>query len=266
MYDDHIPADYVENTVEEAIEKGWIQVYLQPLIRSQSNELCGAEALVRWEDPKYGRLMPSYFIPILEKEQKINLIDLHVAKTVCEFLHIEKREFDIPISINLSRVDFYICDIIEDIHSLVVKNGLSTSQINLEVTESILQQDKQVMTEIIDKAHRLDYRVLMDDFGSGYSSLNVLKDFDFDCIKLDMQFLQSMSERSIIIMETIVGLAQRLGMSTVIEGVETEEQYDLVKRLKFDRAQGYYFSRPVKIDEAKEIFRKKFPFESSSKS
>ena len=242
---------YIESHIEEAIEKEWIQVYLQTNIRGLSKRVCGAEALSRWIDPVYGMISPGEFIPVLEKKRKIQLLDRYVMETICRELGERRRrgQFIVPISMNFSRLDFDVPTLLQEMEEIMEKNSLPRNYVHIEITESAVMENEAYMKDTVRELHTLGYKVWMDDFGSGYSSLNLLKEFEFDTFKIDMRFLSDMGKKSLIIISSILYMAKEIGIHTVAEGVETEEQYRFLKVAGCERMQGYYFARPEPMKE-----------------
>ena len=166
---------YIETHIEEAIEKKWIQVYLQTNVRGLSKRVCGAEALSRWIDPVYGFISPTEFIPVLEKKRKIHLLDGYVLEELCRELGERRRQglFIVPISMNFSRLDFDVPNAITGMEAIFEKHDVPRNYIHIEITESAVMENEVYMKDTVKELHRLCYEVLMDDFGSGYSSLNL---------------------------------------------------------------------------------------------
>lgn len=246
---------YILDGLDTAISRGYITVLYQPIVSLSTGKICGAEALARWNDPEAGIISPSKFIPTLEKYREIHKLDIYAMKSVCRDYRM-RNEADlplVPVSVNLSRLDFELCDIIHEIELEMTLNGLPRSMMNIEITESINDEDMTVLNLGIEKFRALGYEVWMDDFGSGYSSLNVLKDYSFDTIKFDMKFLHGFdikkSEKAKYIISSNLEMARLMGMQALAEGVETPEQLEYLRSIGFDKAQGYYFGRPMKLDE-----------------
>ena len=243
---------YVLENFDRALEEGWIDVYYQPIVRTASRKVCDEEALARWIDPNRGLLSPAEFIPVLEDALLIPKLDLHMVDLVLANMRRKRRAglYVVPVSINLSRVDFDACDMVEEISARTDAAGIEHSLLNIEITESVIGQDYDFMRREIERFRALGFRVWMDDFGSGYSSLDMLQQFDFGLIKFDMQFMQqfSSSPKSRIILSRLMKLASALGIDTVMEGVETEEQVCFLKDIGCDKIQGYYYSPPVPLD------------------
>lgn len=256
---------YVISHVGEAIEQGWIRAYYQPIIRAASGVLCGVEALARWDDPVRGMLSPADFIPSLEDSQQVWKLDLCVAEQA--FSEIASRMHQglavIPVSINLSRTDFFCCDIFSEIERLVVKHAIPRNTVHIEVTETAIVSQEDVVVKTLDRFRQAGYEAWMDDFGSGYSSLNLLKDYDFDVLKLDMAFLRKDTKRSRAIISSVISMDKHIGIRTLAEGVETKEQADFLRRAGCEKMQGYYFGKPMPFDEMlKQCSGRGFPVES----
>ena len=241
---------HIESHIEEAIAEKQVKVYLQPNVRGLTQRVCGAEALSRWIDPKYGMIYPGDFISVLEKTLKIHLLDLYVFREICKNLgeRLERKETVFPISLNFSRLDFNIGDFLDQLELIVEQYHVPKNLLHIEVTESVVMHNEGYMKYVVKKLHELGYQVWMDDFGSGYSSLNLLKEFELDTFKIDMRFLSDMGKKSLIIIYSILYMAKEIGIHTVAEGVETEEQFRFLKHAGCERMQGYYFGRPEPME------------------
>ena len=242
---------------ESAVEKQHIQPYYQPVIRTISRKLCSFEALARWVDPERGVIRPDQFIPVLEQEGLIHLLDQCVIRQVCERLRrtMDRGGMPIPVSVNLSRLDFQLCDIFSAVDELARMYQIPHDFLYIEITESVMGDDEEGMHGIVDRFHAAGYQVWMDDFGSAYSSLNTLKDFTFDELKLDMRFLSSFSQRSRRILTAMVHMAKEIDIHTLTEGVETEEQFHYLRNIGCEKVQGYFFGRPLPYEEGMEHLR-----------
>ncbi|GHV96852.1 hypothetical protein lacNasYZ03_16950 [Lactobacillus nasalidis] len=238
---------YLINHLDEAIAKHYLRVYYQPVIRTLTGRLCSAEALVRWIDPVKGFLSPGDFIPLFEEMNLSHKVDRFVIREVTRQLReqIDKGQKLVPVSINLSRTDFQMMDPLTELNTAVRKNGLRRSLVNVEITESALSKDVDGLKRAIHNFRQAGYEVWMDDFGSGYSSLNYLKNFEFDEIKLDMVFMKNFDEASKKILSACVKMAKDLGIHTLAEGVETKQQLDFMRSIGCERIQGYYYSKPL---------------------
>ena len=245
---------HIKATFSTALERGYIQPYFQPVVRSISRKLCSFEALARWIDPDYGFIRPDQFIPVLEQMHAIHLLDIHVARTACATIRqtVERGDIPVPISINLSRLDFVLCDIFDEINQAVIDYHIPHDFLYVEITESLMAEQGSGMHEVIERFRSAGFQIWMDDFGSGYSSLNVLKDFSFEEIKLDMKFLSSFDQRSRRIMTAVIQMAKEIGIHTLAEGVETEEQFMFLRNIGCEKVQGYFFGRPLPYTESLE--------------
>ena len=237
------------DNLDRAIEEGWIRVYYQPIVRSINGKVCDVEALARWQDPVRGLLAPSSFIPVLEEAMLIPKLDLYVVKQVLKDLKAYEQagHRNVPISINFSRADFEACDLVQTICSMVDEAHVDRKLINIEITESIVGSDFGFIKEQIARFRAEGFQVWMDDFGSGYSSLEVLQSVRFDLIKFDMGFIRRLNEGDDgkIILTEMMKMATSLGLDTVCEGVETEEQARFLQEIGCSKLQGYYFLKPV---------------------
>lgn len=238
--------DYVTEHLEEALENHWIQVYYQPVIRTLTGELCGLEALARWVDPQVGFLSPASFIPVLEQARLIHRLDAYVLEEVCRMLRerLDKNLCITPVSFNLSRYDFDSMDVFSVVENTRKKYSLPRDFLHVEITESTLAQNAQLVHQALDQLREKGYEIWLDDFGSGYSSLNVLKDYQVDLIKLDMGFLRNFTAKSRSIIASVITMAKDLGVKTLVEGVETKEQADFLAAMGCGRMQGYFFGKP----------------------
>lgn len=250
---------FVVSQFDAALEQGHIQAYYQPVIRTISKKLCSFEALARWVDPERGVIRPDQFIPVLERVGLIHRLDQCVIRLVCERLRrsVETGEIPIPVSVNLSRLDFQLCDIFTAVDTLVRTYQIPHDFIYIEITESTMAEEEERMHSIVDRFHRAGYQVWMDDFGSAYSSLNTLKDFSFDELKMDMRFLSSFSQRSRRILTSVVDMAKVIDIHTLAEGVETEEQFHYLRNIGCEKVQGYFFGRPLPYEEGMRQLREK---------
>lgn len=246
---------YVISHIDEAVEKGYLRVYYQPIVDLTTGEVIELEALARWIDPTYGFLSPGDFIPPLEESKLIHKIDGFMARQVCKDQAELKRMAgrDVPVSINLSRHDFMITNIVDSIKETVASNNVDVKNLHIEVTESALERDSEELKAKLTELKACGFEIWLDDFGSGYSSLNSLQDFNFDVIKVDMKFMKTLetSPQTKIIVKSIIEMTKNLKLRTLMEGVETETQARFIKAIGADMSQGYLFSRPVPIDELK---------------
>lgn len=237
------------NEMEHALETGEFVVYFQPKYELDHCRPSGAEALVRWKKADGTIVSPGDFIPVFESNGFIIRLDYYVWDQVCQFIknNLAHRGDSEVISVNVSRVNLYNPDFLESLVNLVEKYKIPPKYLNLELTESAFSDDARMIQNAVDYLHKAGFTILMDDFGSGYSSLNVLKDIDIDVLKIDMRFLSkgSSEERGEKILEAVIKMAKSLDMLVIAEGVEEEKQVKMLKRLGCDYIQGYYFAKPM---------------------
>ncbi len=236
---------------DKAIADRQFHMFLQPQI-ANDGAIVGAEALVRWIHPEKGMISPGIFIPTLEKAGLIHKLDLYMWESAARKLE-EWKESGIEkysISVNISTKDFYYLDICESFRVLAEKYDFDRKKLKLEITESALMENVQKNMKTLDGLHGLGYDIEIDDFGSGYSSLGMLKDIHADILKIDMIFLQETQnvQRSTTILKNIITMSKELGMPVITEGVETKEQVDFLMRVGCDMFQGFYFARPMKVE------------------
>lgn len=240
---------YVVNNIDNAVKNGWIVPFYQPVVWSDTKELCGCEALARWMDPVYGQLSPIDFIPVLEEYRLIHRLDKSIFESVCKDLRaaMDAGRSVVPVSLNFSRLDFELMDAVQELESLVAKYQIPKELIHVEVTESALTDNFLQLNTAMNRIKELGYALWLDDFGSGYSSLNVLKDYQFDVIKIDMRFLTNLdsSEKARTLVDCIVNMANRIDMLTLTEGVETPMQAEFLDQIGCNRLQGYLFGKPI---------------------
>ena len=246
---------FVIDHIDEAIEKEYIKVFYQPVIRVKTGEICGYEALVRWVDPTMGMLSPGDFIDTLEQFHLIHLVDTFVVKRVCKDyaqMRDEGKEL-VPVSINISRLDFELCDIFGVVEDTRAEYDVPRHMLDLEITESSLNENEGYIRSQCDKMREMGYHVWIDDFGSGYSSLNTIANYNFDVLKLDMVFLRSYDNnpKTGKIMGYIIKGAKAMGVSPLCEGVETDVHFAFLKQIGCERAQGYYFGKPMPMEESR---------------
>ncbi|MBQ9898452.1 MAG: bifunctional diguanylate cyclase/phosphodiesterase [Ruminococcus sp.] len=244
---------YIVNNIDHAIENGFIKVYYQPVVSTENGCICGLEALARWLDPNYGLLPPGSFIEILEEYRQIHKLDQCIIEQVCRDYRgkADAGEPFVPVSLNFSRLDFELCDIVGYLTETAEKYNVPKHYLDVEITESALTDQQDFLQNAMKVLRSSGYKIWLDDFGSGYSSLNVLKDYQFDVLKIDMKFLHGFAnnQKTRPILENIVSLTKQLNMISLTEGVETKEQYEFLKNIGCDRAQGYLFSKPVPGEE-----------------
>lgn len=254
MDDDFNLKQYIVNNIDVALDRGDIKVYYQPVVWAKNRKLCGFEALTKWNDPKYGFISPGVFIPILEEYRQIHKLDMIVFETVCRDIRhqIDVHAPTVPVSINFSRLDFELMDAVEVLETCAKTYNIPREYIHVEITESALSDAQEKLQYELGRLRDNGYPLWLDDFGSGYSSLNVLKDYSFDVMKIDMKFLSTFhenQEKSKAVLRNIVQLSKDLGMSTLTEGVETFEQARFLNVIGCERLQGFLFGKAMPIKD-----------------
>ena len=248
---------YIAANIDKAIENGYIRVFYQPIVRLDDGKLCDLEALARWDDPVYGMLSPAVFIDVLENHHLIHKLDIAMTELVCINMReaIERGLKPVPISLNFSRKDFDSCDMAEKLIEITDRYGISHDMIEVEITESALTDHADALSLAMKKLKAAGFKLWLDDFGSGYSSLNSLKDFPFDVLKIDMKFLAGFeeNERTKPILSSVVHMSDEIGMMALSEGVETDEQREFLRSIGCERAQGYFFGKPMDKEDVVEF-------------
>ena len=246
----------IRSQMETALEQRQFHIYLQPVYSLSAGRPVGAEALVRWMHPTRGEIPPGEFIPLFEKNGFITALDRYVWEEVCRYLSNRKEQGLqlLPISVNASRASLCQEDLCGEITALTQRYGVEPRLFRIEITETAYAEQPQQLQEVTRQLQKAGYAVLMDDFGSGYSSLNTLKDLDIAELKLDKEFLseQSTSPRGQVVIESIIHLAKALSITTVAEGIENEVQLRFLQSVSCDIGQGYYFAKPMPADEFEE--------------
>lgn len=251
---DMVNTAFVLRNFENAMEKGHIHVYYQPITRALTGKVCSVEALARWEDPEKGMIFPGNFIPVLEKMKLIHLLDRYVIESTARIYHrLKKAGYPIiPVSVNLSRVDFDTMKPFDFMEEIIYRYQVPRQFFHIEVTESALTRDTGVLKNELFRFKKAGYQLWLDDFGSGYSTLNVLKEFPFDLLKIDMAFLRNFNEESRKIIRFIILMAKNLSIHTLAEGAETKEQVDFLRESGCEDIQGYFYGKPMSIEEFEE--------------
>ncbi|MCI5900937.1 MAG: EAL domain-containing protein [Blautia sp.] len=267
LYDDALRAKMlrekaITDTMEAALAEGQFTVFFQPKYSLKEECMAGAEALVRWIHPKWGFMSPGEFIPLFEKNGFIPNLDRYIWERVCEKLREwkEKGYPLLPVSVNVSRADVYQIDLVETLGRLVRKYEIDPSCLHLEITESAYAENPGEIISTVNQLRKLGFIIEMDDFGSGYSSLNMLNQMKMDILKLDMKFVQNEMAKSAdqSILNYIIGMSHGMGLSVVAEGVETREQLDRLRDIACDYVQGYYFAKPMPAEEYEELLKRQF--------
>ena len=243
---------------QNAIENNEISFFLQPQVRSSTGKIVGAETLARWKKPDGQFYSPAVFIPILEKYGSITRLDLFIWESACRWQgeRIRQGKETVPISVNVSQMDIIAIDVPTFFEGLIQKYGISAKDIKLEITESAYASNMAVVRDSVSRLQEAGFMVMMDDFGSGYSSLNMLRSLNMDVIKLDAQFLQMQGDdrrKGVSILESVVNMTKNLSTPIIVEGVETEEQVRFMEELGCRYMQGFFFYRPMPVAQFEEL-------------
>ena len=253
MHDHFNLVQYIVSNVDEAVKNGWIVAYYQPVVFSKDNTLCGVEALARWIDPKYGFLNPGVFIGALEDAHLAHKVDLAILDLVCKNMRrvLDEGGVIVPTSINFSRADFSVVDIPNEVVHITNKYKIPSEYLHIEITESALLDEQVNLKDAMERLRKNGFALWLDDFGSGYSSFNTIKDYAFDVVKLDMAFLKGFdqNDKAKPVIDSVIKMADNIHMRTLCEGVETKEQAAFLKKIGCERLQGYLFSKPISYEE-----------------
>ena len=267
VYDHSMQVAYIDKAklageLQEGIAKEQFKVYYQPVIDTKTGKIASAEALIRWIHPDKGFISPALFIPALEENGHISELDFYVLKKVWQFINdrCENNKFVVPISVNLSWMDFYDEIMMEKIlkeMDCFRENGRE-HMARFEITETSYVAIRENRSGILESLRIKNAKILLDDFGSGFSSFGMLQDYDFDILKIDMSFIRKIGEnpKTKSIVHSIIGMAHEIGIKTVAEGVETEEQVSFLRQSGCDYIQGYYYSKPLPEEEFVEFLEK----------
>ncbi len=250
----------ITGDMEKALEAGQFVPYFQPQYDYATGRLCGAEALVRWKHPEKGLIPPGKFLPIFEENGFITEMDLHLWEKVCALVQRWQQMglSEVPISVNISRRDIYHPQLCQKLTDILNKYGLTTERLRLEITETAYMDDAEQLIRVVDELREHGFFVEMDDFGSGYSSLNTLKDVPVDLLKLDMKFLSDYDKnsRSGNILRSVIRMTHWLKLPVLAEGVESKEQAEYLRSMGCFLMQGYYFARPMTAEDFEELLNK----------
>lgn len=253
---------FIINEVNKAIEEEQFEVFLQPKINLVTDKSYGAEALVRWKHPNRGMISPGEFIPVYERNGIIGRLDQYMWRHVCMLLRrwLDEGKSPNPISVNVSRVNIYNPHLVEILKKLITEYRIPAGLLNLELTESAFMEDQALVMKTMSRLHDIGFKIMMDDFGSGYSSLNVLKDMEVDYLKVDMKFLQQSQKfnnsKGEKVITSVIRMAKWLHLPSIVEGVETIEQVDFLKCIGCEYAQGFFYAKPMPIEEYEAFLEK----------
>lgn len=255
---DEIVPRFSLDDINQAFDNNEFCFYLQPKCNAETGAIVGAEALVRWNHPEYGLVSPGEFIPLLERESMVTRFDLFIWRSVCEMLSRwdgEGRNL-VPVSVNVSMTDIEAIDVARVLGDLLDRFSIDARLLQVEITESAIAHNMDVVEETIRDLHARGIAVLMDDFGSAYSSLNMLKDINVDAIKLDMKFVDLNADnaaKGLKIIESVIDMAYQLRLSIIAEGAQTAEQVSKLRELGCMYIQGYYFYRPITVGKMEDL-------------
>ena len=248
----------IESEMADAMRNGEFKVFIQPKWDLVKDCICGGEALVRWVKPNGSMVFPDQFIPVFEKNGFIEKLDLYMLEEVCKKLRrlIDENRIIYPISVNQSRILLHNPDYINQVAKILKRHRIPNGFVELEITETVFLDERNLMIRTMNQLKSMDIKISMDDFGSGYSSLNMLKDVKFDVLKIDRGFFSEVitSQASVLILRKIIEMSEGLGIRVLCEGVETAEQVDMLKNLGCCYVQGYYYSKPIHCDEFAEKY------------
>lgn len=248
---------YVVDHLDEAIARGEIRAWSQPIIRVLTGRVCEVEILARWESERFGFIFPNEFIPLLESHGLIHKLDLEVFRLACiQWQEARALGMQVPFGVNLSRLDFELCDIYSNMRAIMERYEVPVDQVHVEVTESTEGHHDSAVIDGLRRFYEAGFRIYMDDFGTGYSSLGTMADQHYDVIKIDKSFVDRIetNERARSVLADTVSMIKRLGMQTLCEGVETESQLSFLRAIGCEKVQGYYISRPVSQEQVKRYF------------
>lgn len=259
---DEIVPRFSLDDINQAFDNNEFCFYLQPKCNAETGAIVGAEALVRWNHPEYGLVSPGEFIPLLERESMVTRFDLFIWRSVCEMLSRwdgEGRNL-VPVSVNVSMTDIESIDVARVLGDLLDRFSIDARLLQVEITESAIAHNMDVVEETIRDLHARGIAVLMDDFGSAYSSLNMLKDINVDAIKLDMKFVDLNADnaaKGLKIIESVIDMAYQLRLSIIAEGAQTAEQVSKLRELGCMYIQGYYFYRPLTVGKMEDLLERR---------
>lgn len=246
--------------VERALAEKEFTFYLQPKYSVSDKKIVGSEALVRWLHKKRGLIPPAEFIPIIEKNGLVTRVDMYIWEMVCATI---KKWMDdgldiAPVSVNVSRIDIDSVDVPEFFENLVTKYQINRKFLEIEITESAFVEDTRALKHVVQKLRTSGFTVLIDDFGSGYSSLNMLKDVQADVLKMDIKFFDLNNtnyEKGVDIIESVLNMSRKMKLSVIAEGVETEDQIQVIKNIGLNYVQGFYYYKPMSVDEYEKMLK-----------
>ena len=258
--DDFQTGRYIIQHFEEAMQNGWIRVFYQPILETRTKKAAVLEALARWMDPENGMISPGRFIPVLSQYHLLHKLDLYMVDRICSeyAARVEGGLSEAAVSVNISAQDFDYINVAESLNRILEKHGVPRDRIIVEITEQDLAQATDSFREQLLRIHESGYRLWLDDFGSGYSSLNVFGQYNIDRIKFDMELVRRLDDNggaNRIIMESVTDMCRRMGIHTLAEGIETKEQYNFLLGIGCEMVQGFLFFRPEPVEKVTESIR-----------
>ena len=253
----------IESSMEEALSSRQFEVFYQPKVCMRTAEITGSEALVRWRTQKGTLLMPDQFIPVFEKNRTIPQLDQYVFESVCVWLRklLDEGKPVLPVSINVSRLQFCNMDFVETYAGIKKSYAIPDGLLEIEFTESVMFDNWERLTSIVDQLHSCGFACSIDDFGKGYSSLGMFKNLNVDVLKIDALFFHNLEteEKDRLLVESIIQLVRQFGVKTVAEGIETREQIEILKHMRCDYIQGYVYYKPMPQKEYEKLLLQLFP-------
>lgn len=251
--DDYWMGRYILQNFDDALENGWIRVFYQPILRTRTEKVTILEGLARWVDPRQGLISPGRFIPVLSQYHLLHKLDIYMVEQICREFHV-RREAGlplVPVTVNISAQDFDYVDVVEILNATLEKYGLERNKLIVEITEQDLAQATDHFRNQLERIHESGYKLWVDDFGSGYSSLNVFNQYHVDRVKFDMDFVRHLDDNSganRTILKYMVEMCRRLGVHTLAEGVETKKQYEFLSDVDCEMVQGFYMYKPEPVE------------------
>ena len=251
--DDYWMGRYVLQNFDDALENGWIKVFYQPILRTRTEKVTILEGLARWVDPHQGLISPGRFIPVLSKYHLLHKLDIYMVEQICREFHARKEAGLplVPVTVNISAQDFDYVDVVDILNATLEKYGLERNKLIVEITEQDLAQATDHFRNQLERIHESGYKLWVDDFGSGYSSLNVFNQYHVDRVKFDMDFVRHLDDNNganRTILKYMVEMCRQLGVHTLAEGVETKEQYDFLSDIDCEMVQGFYMFKPEPVE------------------
>ena len=251
--DDYWMGRYILQNFDDALENGWIRVFYQPILRTRTEKVTILEGLARWVDPRQGLISPGRFIPVLSQYHLLHKLDIYMVEQICREFHVRKEAGLplVPVTVNISAQDFDYVDVVEILNATLEKYGLERNRLIVEITEQDLAQATDHFRNQLERIHESGYKLWVDDFGSGYSSLNVFNQYHVDRVKFDMDFVRHLDDNSganRTILKYMVEMCRRLGVHTLAEGVETKKQYEFLSDVDCEMVQGFYMYKPEPVE------------------